>query len=286
MGKTWLIVNSASGSYDPEAVEAIRAALAEAGAPVDRLICVPEDDLPDAPAVRTADPALIAIYTGDGTLNALVNALDCGNDCWTGRLLVLPGGTMNLLSHKLHGEAQAQGIVRAALDEGAGTRRLSMAQGAGKRSLVGIIAGPTTAWGEVREDLRKVDFAGLAHSVPEALSRTLGGETVSIEDVDGAYQAIFIEPQEEALTATGIKAANIADLAQHGFAWLTRDFLGGPSEPLARAASLTVVGSGRIGLLVDGERAEGESPCTFSLVSCNLNFIATKRHNQCPKSPK
>jgi hypothetical protein len=275
MSGTWLIVNSASGGYDAARIEAITAAIAQGGAPVSRLVRLPDDALPDAEAARAGAPELIVIFTGDGTVSAAVDLLGPDEGAWDGPLLVLPGGTMNLLARKLHSADAPEEIVRAALSAPLRTVRMTQARGGGHQSLVGIIAGPTTAWGEVREDLRKADLAALAKSVPQALDQTLKGDLVHVEGTEGAWQAVFIEPQPDMLEATGIKAANIADLLQHGFAWLNRDFLGGPTEPLLRAHDVTVAGADEIGLLVDGERASTAGPCTFRLVPCPLAFVTT-----------
>ena len=278
MAVTWLIVNSGSGSHDPARVAGIEAALAANAHPVARRIALPEDRLPDAAAADAGAPDLIVVFGGDGTVSATVEALEG----WDGPLLVLPGGTMNLLSGKLHGEGlEAGAIVAKALAGPIAMRRFPLAMGSGQRSLVGIIAGPTTAWGDVRENLRKIDLAALVQSVPQALEQTLKSEGVSVEGAEGDYQAIFVEPVDDVLTATGIKAASLSEMAQHGFAWLNRDFLGGPTEPLLRSGSVTITGGQRqIGLLVDGERATAETPCTFTIAPCPLNFVSTINFRQ------
>ncbi|WP_336959792.1 diacylglycerol/lipid kinase family protein [Sphingobium aquiterrae] len=275
MSGTWLIVNSASGSFAPARVEAIVAAFAAGGRPVTRTIRLPEEPLPDAAAAHAGAPELIAIFTGDGTVSAAVDRLGPDEGAWNGPLLILPGGTMNLLARKLHGDGEAEAIVAAALGGPFKTVRMMQARGCGQQSLVGIIAGPTTAWGAVREDLRNTDLAALAKSVPQALDKTLNGDPMTVAGVDGHYQAIFVEPQQDMLEATGIKAANFGELLQHGFAWLNRDFLGGPTEPLLRARQVTIGGEDVIGLLVDGERASARGPCTFTLVPCPLAFVTT-----------
>jgi hypothetical protein len=271
MKTIWLIVNTASGNYDATKVDALKSAFAAGGWPVDRLVSLPNDSLPTAEDARSAAPDLIAIYTGDGTVSALVDLLPG----WDGPLLVLPGGTMNLLARKLHGENDAQSIVEKAIADDINTIRFTQAEGCGQHSLVGVIAGPTTAWGEVREDMRNIDLPSLTRSVPAALSQTFGDELVSVKGTEGAYQAIFIEPRADALAAIGIKAASVTDLAQHGFAWLARDFLGGPSDPLTTAETITVTGPESIGLLVDGERATATPPFTFTLRRCPINFVTT-----------
>ena len=271
MNAIWLVTNSGSGSYDPDRVEAVRSAFAERGYPVSRTVTVPDDELPDADGATNHDVDLIAIFTGDGTINALVGKLEG----WSGKLLPLPGGTMNLLCRKLHGDADAETIIARAIDQGFRTRELPQAEGCGWRSLVGIIAGPTAAWGEVREDLRHADLKALAQSVPQAVDATFHGHQVSVRGCEGAFQAIFIDPQSDGLNATGVQVANLQDLAAHGFAWLNREFLGGPTRQLCKSPELEVCGNGTISLLIDGERVKGDTPCHFAWRSCPVAFVAT-----------
>lgn len=269
----WLIVNSASGSYAPTLVEAVLEAFADAGEPIDRIITIPDDDMPDAAQANTAKVDRVIIFTGDGTVSSAVDALEG----WNGELLILPGGTMNLLARKLHGEADPITIVEKMLAGEGQIREMPVAVGCGHRSLVGIIAGPTTAWGDVREDIRHIDLVNLVASVPQALHETLHGHMVSLEGDKRSFPAIFIEPRDGMLSAMGIQAATAAEIAKHGLAWLTGTFLGGPSEPLTAAVSITVTGDATIGLLVDGERASAASPCQFTLETCPLHFVATQK---------
>lgn len=244
------------------------------------MIAIPEDSMPSAAQARAGNIDLIAIFAGDGTVSVAVDALEG----WEGELLILPGGTMNLLSRKLHGDAEPEAIIEAAFSPAARRITLPVAEGCGVRSLVGIVAGPTAAWGDVREDLRKLDLGGLVESVPDALQETLQGEPVSVDGVEGQFQAIFIDPQEDALEANAINAATPAELLQHGWAWLRGDFRDGPQTPLLCARAITLHRNGDIDLLVDGEQARVASPCRFTLGKCGLLFLATRKPQSCSGS--
>ena len=91
--RAWLIVNASSGSNTPVALEELQTALGDRGIAVERRIDFPGDELPDPAALDAANVPLLVIYTGDGTLNAALARLGG----WSGAVLVLPGGTMNLL---------------------------------------------------------------------------------------------------------------------------------------------------------------------------------------------
>lgn len=270
MSGSWVIVNQASGSHDPAQCEAVGETLQrQEGAPA-TFISIPDDPMPSA--ADAAGVGRIVIFAGDGTVNAAVKALDG----WQGDLIVLPGGTMNLLSRKLHGDRKPLAILSDALRPDMKTRRLPVAEGHGLWSLVGIVAGATAAWGDVREDMRKVDIVGLVESVPQALQETLQGDPVFLDGVEGEFQAIFIDPEESGLRASAILAATPAELLQHGWAWLRGDFREGPQAPLLSARSLILRRRGDFSLLVDGEQAEVESPCRFEWGQCGLNFVATR----------
>lgn len=271
MSQCWVIVNRASGSHDPAQCEAIGQAIKEYRGGAVAFISIPEDPIPDVADADNAGVDCIVIFAGDGTVNAVVTALDA----WRGDVLVLPGGTMNLLSRKLHGEGEVFAILNGALQPDARRVHLPVAQGHGLRSLVGIVAGPTAAWGDVREDMRNLDIPGLIGSVPQALQETLQGDPVFVDGIDGEFQAIFIDPEEDGLRASAILAGTPAELLQHGWAWLRGDFRDGPQAPLLSAPSLTLRGNGDFSLLVDGEQAKVESPCRFELGRCGLRFIAT-----------
>ena len=104
----WLVVNDASGSNDEEALAALRSCCDGCGFAVEREICFPRESLPSPATLDAAGVATVAVFAGDGTVNALVAAL-AG---WSGAVLVLPGGTINLLYHRLHGQRNRIGVTR------------------------------------------------------------------------------------------------------------------------------------------------------------------------------
>lgn len=271
MKKLWLLSNSNSGSYDAALCARIGDTVATHGAAFDRSITLPDDDLPDRAEIEAAGVDILAILTGDGTINAMVNRLEG----WGGQVLILPGGTMNLLSKALHGDETAPLIVERALNNHAHDTVLPVVEGCGHRALVGVIAGPTAAWVDVREDMRALDIFSLAATVPGAIAQTFRGDMVRLAGQSEDYQAIYIQPVGDMLEAIGIRAQNAAELVQHGIAWLSGDFRKGPAEVLATGPVVTVECDSDIGLLVDGEKREGAHPCTFEAGKSRLRFIKT-----------
>ena len=143
--------------------------------------------------------------------------------------------------------------------------------------LVGVFAGPTTAWGDVRETLRRYDFAGLVEAVPRAIDETFNGAMVRLDGSDEEYPAIYIEPRNGTLRLLGFTADDAAQLFEHGFAWLNGDFRDGPHDPLGELREVTIVSAGKdIGLLVDGERGHSHAPLRLRAVLSPVNFIVTR----------
>lgn len=274
--RLWLIVNSASGSYDATLPDRVRAMAAANDWVFDRVVAVPEDDLPDQAGLDASEVAMLAIHTGDGTINSAVGLLDT----WVGDVLVLPGGTMNLLARALHGEADADLILAAALAEPRRHRAVTVIEGVGSdvdiHALVGLFAGPTTAWGDVRETLRRFDIGGLVEAVPRAISATFEGDQVRLAGKAVSYPAIYIEPVAGQLRVMGFRADGATELFEHGFAWLGGDFRDGPHDALGMLAEVVIEGgTTEIGLLVDGERGHTHSPLRVRAALSPLRFVTT-----------
>ena len=114
MRNLWFITNIASGSATTEKAAAIEAIFAERGLALIGRTNFPEDDLPAGAALDAAGVDTVVLFAGDGTINAAV----CALAEWNGAILILPGGTMNLLAKRLHGPADPAAIIQAAHDHG------------------------------------------------------------------------------------------------------------------------------------------------------------------------
>ncbi len=303
MTRIWLVVNPASGSYDASVPARLAEAARQSGAELVGTTIFPDAPLPDAAALTAERIDILAVHTGDGTINAAMHAAAgnaamhaaAGNAAmpaaagpttmhaaadWTGALLALPGGTMNLLARHLHDARDPAAILLAALDPAATARHVTMVAGVDADctidGLVGVFAGPTTAWGDVRETLRRYDFAGLVEAVPRAIEQTFSGAPVRLAGSTEDFPAIYIEPRNGHLRLMGFTADDAAALFEHGFAWLGGDFRDGPHEPLGEVDEVEIVSSAEIGLLVDGERGHTHAPLRLRAVPSPVRFIVTR----------
>lgn len=206
-----------------------------------------------------------------------MSALHTALKGWAGELLVLPGGTMNLLARALHGETEPLDIVDAVLAGKAEAVPIPLIAGPGLVALSGIFAGATTAWGDVREQVRNVDLKGLSETVPKAIAATLGDESVRAKGIEGDYPSFYLEPGADGFKLIGVRADGPADLLAHGWAWLSGDFRDGPSDTLGVLERVTISGSrkgGRLSLLVDGEKEKAKDPATFRAAMSDIRFLS------------
>lgn len=266
-----LICNLRSGSSDEALVDRLTEICSGAGAPLVSAIILPDDDLPTATVPDEQGIDLVLVLSGDGTLNAAASRLET----WGGAMLPLPGGTLNLFHKTLHGDRSPEDILHDALAGKA--RRVhppTILCDAG-RAYIGVIAGPTTAWAEVREQFRTLSLSGLAETIPDAIDATLHGDGVRIRGSDEVFQAINLTPKADRILAEGLITDSAGSILRHGIAWLGGDFREGPSVDLSERRAVVIEGSGTIGLLLDGEPAELPSGATYRLEPSPLAFLAT-----------
>lgn len=275
----WLVVNSASGSNSDASVSQLRSQIEDAGLAIARTVNFPDDDLPTAAALDGAGIDLVVVFTGDGTINALVTGLYG----WGGAILVLPGGTMNLLSRRLHGPSDSGEIIACVARGGARRVRPKVARCTAGDALAGLLAGPGTCWSDVREAMRAADVVGMVQGAAEAFSHTLDGPLVRLIDpqlADGDdYPLLEVTPTELGLAARGFHARTAGDMVSQSIALMRRQFREGPNDRLGLFEQMTAesLEDGKIAILVDGEPCEVDSPAVFTLADCGVDLLAIGR---------
>ncbi len=275
--RCWLLTNSASGSNTPEAVAGLLDCFAGHGIEVDRTIGFPDESLPSPTDLDGAGIGLLVIYTGDGSLNAALTELKG----WGGAVLVLPGGTMNLLSKRLHGDYPVADIVALVASGGARRRRVTKISGACGDAYAGLLAGPGTHWGNVREAMRSFDIAGIASGAAEAVAKSTGDSKVhAIDPPFGAregYPLLELTPGEHGIGIHGYYANTAGDLVAQTWALMRRSFREGPHDRLGVVDELTVgtVDGSPLELLLDGEACEAGPTARFQVAESEMDLLAT-----------
>lgn len=273
----WLVNNAASGSNDDAALAALDACCGEHGLEVARRTVFPEQELPTPGALEAAGIDRVAVFAGDGTINSLIGAL-AG---WSGAVLVLPGGTMNLLYHRLHGDRTMEETIAAVARGDAVLRRPGVIRCPFGIAYAGMLAGPGTAWGRVREAMREAAVVELAGSTVTAIDETLTGELIRCVDPafgsrDG-YPLLSLEPGDEEIEVVAYHAETAGQYLEQAWALVRRNFREGPHQVLGRAGKVRLASTqgNPFGLLIDGEQAEATPEAEFALAAAEVDLVAT-----------
>jgi hypothetical protein len=277
-GRTiWLTANAASGSNSEDALAELETAFGDAGCAIGRKLVFLEHGAPRAEELRAAGVDIVAVFTGDGTINAVVTGLYG----WEGAVLVLPGGTMNLLSGRLHGEADAAEIV-ARVAAGRFRRvRPKVVRSRHGDGLTGVLAGPGTAWNNVREAMRETDVLGIVSTMTDAIGESTNGSMVVFREPERGrpegYSLVMVTPTVDGLEADGYYVESIGDYARQGIALLRRNFRDGPHDELGchTALRLACAEGDAVGMLIDGEPCDGGAEETFTFAPCEVDLIET-----------
>jgi len=273
----WLVYNKASGSNDEAVLAQIEADLSEAGFRIARRTSFPDQYPPSAAELDAQHIATLCIFTGDGSIHTVVPALFG----WQGRILVLPGGTMNLLSHQLHGDASPGEIVERIAAGQSRIVRPPVLEGRYGIALTGALAGPGTQWNEVREAMRNSALGEIASAATEAASASIKGERVVCRGLEHVrpegYAAIAITPIAGGIAANGYYADRLGDYMGQILAMMQGDFRDGPHDDLGTLPSIEIatLNGEPMGLLLDGEPEDGLACESFRIGSCGVDLIAT-----------
>ena len=272
----WLIINSGAGSNTCAAIATLEEHCGSRGFHIAGKTAFPGDDLPPPADLDKAGIPTLAIFTGDGTMNAAIDHVSG----WSGSVLVLPGGTMNLLSQRMHGEADVETIVER-VSRGACRRvRPKIARCEAGNGFAGILAGPGTVWNNVREAMREKDLIGLAERTREALAETTGGAPVRCAEPQlgkaEGYPLLELTPSERGLQIDAFYAEDAGEFLQQSWAVLRHDFRTGPHDRLGLPDTVRLESpENEISLLLDGEPATISNGTTIALATCDVDLLAT-----------
>ena len=274
---TWLVRNEASGSNDEDALRSVKDALAQAGFVLTGETCFPDESPPDAAKLDSSQVEMLCVFGGDGTIHSIVTDLFG----WKGRVLVLPGGTMNLLSRRLHGEAAPADIIAKVGSGQSELVRPPILSNDRSYGLTGALTGPGVAWNGVREAMRHTAIADMATAAIDAVIESVAGERVicvghETERQDG-YLAISLTPRENGIVVNGYFAEGPADFLGQLGALLQRNFRHGPHDTLGAFENVEIASSDGtpMGMLMDGEEKDGRAREKFVLATCEVDLIAT-----------
>ena len=255
------VVNVASGSASPQAVEQMRALLAEYGVSANVQAASGAEIAARLRHAVDAAPDLVVILAGDGTARAAVEL--AGAD---GPLIApLPGGTMNMLPHAIYGQVGWEEALRGALEHGQekciGGGRID-----GASFLVASILGAPALWAPAREAVRQGQIGLAVGRMRRAWGRAFSGRLrYSLDDGPrGKAEALAflcplaskaLDDNVQALEAAVIDPRNMADAARIGFNALVDDWRNDPAVCTTACNSARVWAARRVPAVLDGEPA-------------------------------
>lgn len=266
-----LICNTQSGGHDEAVREQIEMLCRDHGTPLVATFALPDGDIPDATQLKLQRIDLLLVWTGDGTINAAATQA-AG---WDGAILVLPGGTLNLLSKALHGDRSAPEILTDTLQGKMRRSTIPTIRSDTGTAFITVVAGPATRWAEVRETMRQDGIIEASRAAPEALDEMMNAPGVRVGADGKTYPAVILTPTPTGIRADGILTEGTGDVLRHGLAWLGGDFRDGPSEAIATGVTLVLESDETICLEFDGELGEMASPARFSIGTSAVDFVAT-----------
>lgn len=250
MQTLWFITNEKSGTATPAKAEAIEAIFAERGLALAGRTRFPGDDLPTNAALDAAGVDTVVLFAGDGTINAAC----CALAHWDGAILILPGGTMNMLAKLLHGPADPAAILHAAHERGRKVA-LPFVEAGPHRGLVGLILGPVATWVRARELVRAGRFRGLIRALRHAWGRTFaqGIRLAGVPGLKHRAQAVLVSPQADRLDIAAIDARDFRSIAALGWEWATGDWVAARQVTQCHVRSFRTTGDKPALALFDGE---------------------------------
>lgn len=167
--KAIALFNPASGSVMADGAERLRTALEAAGVSGAELVEIDRSDCEtQLKQLADAKPDIFVVWGGDGTLRSALTTV--GKT--TPNLLLLPGGTMNLLTRSIHGEKTWEQVLSSVI---AAPKRVTLPAGKVNSEFFycAMLAGAPARFAEARESLRRGEFVKAASEAAAALE-TLG----------------------------------------------------------------------------------------------------------------
>jgi len=272
MERLWFITNPHSGSSDAKKVEAIEAACADRGLSFVGRTDFPDQALPTPQDLDRARADTVVLFAGDGTINAAARSLAD----WEGAILILPGGTMNMLARMLHGDADPAAIFEAAH---AREHRvaLSCVEAGTYRAFVGLIVGPAASWYRAREHVRKGNLGKLWPAMRAAWRRTFGRgvRVAGAPNLPPHVQGVFVRAEDDHLEVAAVDARDFRSIADLGWSWVSGDWVAARAVTEIRADELRIAERRPVLALFDGEPETLDPGTRISVGRTREQFLTT-----------
>ncbi|HEX7693261.1 MAG TPA: hypothetical protein VF409_02155, partial [Sphingomonas sp.] len=204
-------------------------------------------------------------------------AAACALANWDGGILILPGGTMNLLAKALHGDVDPAEIVGAAHRRG---RRiaLSYVEAGAHRALVGMIVGPAASWYRAREHVRDGRLIKMLPAIRAAWRRTFG-RGIRLSGASGfppRVQGAYVHAEHGQLAVAAVEARDVRSIADLGWNWVTGDWVAARAVTEVRTEQLQIAERRPVLALFDGEPELLEPGTRITVGRTKEQFVSTR----------
>ncbi|MEN3972683.1 diacylglycerol kinase family protein [Sphingomicrobium sp. XHP0235] len=251
----WLVYNQASHSTDEALVAAFRERIASVGARIVGETDFPREPIPEIDELEAADAEVLIAYGGDGTITCAASALSE----WGGAILALPGGTMNLVPKKLHGDTDALAVLDRVLARPKRTALPYVSVGE-HRSYARIIAGPAAHLVSVREGVRDGDFRRAWRAL-RLVWKLMFAADVRIDTDDAKLSAVMVHAESGDLLAVDpVRKGGVFHALRLAWSWLGGLLLEDGALRREELPRVRVEGRGRMHIVIDGEEMRLEGP--------------------------
>lgn len=253
--KALVLFNAKAGSVVEADRERLVAALGAAG--IIQYALLGPEKLTAKLLSAARDFDVIIVLGGDGTARAVAELAPRDGP----PMILLPGGTLNVLPRALYGELSWPEALKAALAQGAITR-LASGSANGKPFFVAALFGAPTLLARAREAVREGRYLAAARRfklfAKRALSRRLvarpNREQAQIAAAIGVLCPSFSGSVEgEALEWVRLDSARLVDLARVSLRALSNSWREDPSIEIAQCRVGSIVSAGAIPCTLDGE---------------------------------
>ena len=151
-------------------------------------------------------------------------------------------------------------------------------------AFAGMLAGPGTSWGRVREAMREADVVELAAGTVEAIEQTLTGEhdrlrRAAARPAAKAIRWSCLTPHDGGIEVEAYHAETAGEYLEQAWALLKRNFREGPHDALGHRAERCASPAPkaiRSGCWSTASRPKRAAEVEFTLAACEVDLLATE----------
>jgi len=253
--KVLVVLNEKAGSVGPKAPAQMDEGLKAAG--VEQFAIVDATKMSKGLFQRAKQFDAIIVLGGDGTArNAAEMAPRNGPP-----LILLPGGTLNILPKALYGERTWQDALAAVLERGV-ERRLPVGRANGEAFYVAGLFGPTTLLALARESVREGKplkaLQRLRHALNRSFSRSIRarageGKMRKAEGIGVLCPSFSGGIESDHLEWVRLDAKHLLDLARVSLRAITSDWRNDSTIEIGKTETGDIYSQGIIPATLDGE---------------------------------